>query len=344
MSEHQVSPAVAPSLGLLGVYLKRGMAVIVGIALAIGLYLYVVKGQPAAQGVQQATVMCSCPSCGTMIENPTGLDCEELSCPSCGSRMGTAAMLAAATGADAPLTQHQQEALLDPGAGYGGIAAGPGAGGGAARLVRAPAAGMAPEGAVCVCPNCGKQIRRQPGVDCSLVVCPNCHSQMTNPVYVGAAGQQTPAGEMLLAGMPGPMAPAQGNAGAAAAAPCPHAYAAPTAPTCPATAAPQPSAQCPGAGAGFGHQQVAGALTPAATGTATPVTTYSDTVRPILEKNCYRCHSGAMRNLTTYSSVKSYADSGLLLMMTQPGGPMSRFLSASEYHALEGWARSGAAP
>lgn len=338
MAQQQVPPAVAPAFGLLGVYLKRGMAVIIGVALAIGLYLYVIKDQPAAQGIQQATVMCSCPSCGTMIEKPAGLDCEELNCPSCGSPMGTAAMLAAAPGAGvgAPVTQNQRETLAEQGGGgFGGNV-----GGGTARLVRAPTPVAPAEGAVCICPNCGKQIKRQPGVDCSMVVCPNCHSQMTNPVYVGTAGQQVPGGEMLLAGMAGNTTPAQRNAGAVA--PCPHTHGAVTAPACPSVGGTQQAAPCPGvAGGGLGQPPVGGGFTPAA---ATPAITYSDTIRPILEKNCYRCHSGPMRNLTSYSSVKSYADSGLLLMMTQPGGPMSRFLSANEYHTLESWSKSGAAP
>ncbi len=298
MGQQHDLPTAPPSIGVLGVYLKRGVAVIIGVALAVGFYMIVIRDQPAAQGVQMATAICRCPVCGLMIEKSAGLDCEELNCPNCGNRMGSAAMLAAAGGAQPgagvvpPQTQNQRETRAERGG---------------ARFVGAPLQAPPPEGAVCVCPNCGKQIKRQPGIDCSMVVCPNCHSHMTNPIYVGTAPPAPQTGEVRLAG---------GVTGGRGIAPCPGPH----------------------------GQQLQGGVAINAPTSVVPANTYSDSIRPILEKNCYRCHSGPMRNLTTYNNVKSYADNGLLPMMTQPGGPMSRFLSASEYHAIDNWVKNGSPP
>ncbi len=93
-----------------------------------------------------------------------------------------------------------------------------------------------------------------------------------------------------------------------------------------------------------GSGRLAGIMSVQATTPVAPTVTYSDSVRPILVKDCYRCHNGPMRNMATYDAVKGYADNGLLLMMTQPGGPMSRFLSASEYHTLTSWVKNGSPP
>lgn len=366
--------------GVAGAYLKRGLAIIVGIALAIAFYFFVIKDTKGQLGVQNATIMCVCPNCGTMLEKPKGMDCEEIHCPNCSHAMTTGAMLAAnpgtSAGANPPLTQNQRETLAETGvlppaerrlnlnqpvAGQN-IALQPPPTEGAVGLGRTPAiAGGATEGPVgqkCVCPNCGKTIDRQPGVACPHVHCPNCGTLMTNPVYIGVT--PTPrTGEMRLAGLHGT---GRGNAGAAT--PCPHTqgtgtpYGQTVAAPCPragmggATAAPCPgagghggghAAPCPGAGA-TGNQNLPSTSThvqsPTTTGTAT--ITYSANVRPILERNCYKCHSGPLRNLTTYDQVRPYADSGLLLMMTQPGGPMSRFLTADEFHTIRSWVNAGA--
>ena len=88
------------------------------------------------------------------------------------------------------------------------------------------------------------------------------------------------------------------------------------------------------------HQHAAAPSTPA----NTQALTYSKDIQPIIEKNCLRCHGGPIRTLKTYDQVKAYADSGLLKMMTQPGGPMSRFLTAEESQRLSAWIDSGARP
>ena len=66
--------------------------------------------------------------------------------------------------------------------------------------------------------------------------------------------------------------------------------------------------------------------------------TYGGTISGIVSRNCLRCHGGPIRNLATYQNLKSYASSGLLMMMIQPGGPMSHFLTPAEAQAIIDWA------
>jgi len=342
--------------GLLGSYLKRGAAVIVGIVLAVGFYFFVVKGNAQTPDAQKATLMCVCPDCGAMLEKPAGLDCEEIRCPNCSKPMDTGAMLAAApAGAAAGAPPQQGLGAGTPGAvgGFGGqrrfdnqgelfaergMQAPVGGGvlvGGAAMT--APAEGRAGAAGpdICVCPNCGKTLKRQPGVACYQVRCPNCQTFMTTPVYIGNAGAAQ--GEMQLAGMPG-TAQGANRAPAAGVAPCPHVLGGGATATPYATGG-GGAAPCPGA-VGGAQQHFPAASTPMA-GNAGYVT-YTNTIQPILEQNCYRCHSGPMRNLTTYDRLRPYVDNGLLLMMVQPGGPMSRFLTADEFHTIDAWIKSGA--
>jgi hypothetical protein len=323
-------------VGLLGTYLKRGMAVIVGIAVAVGFYFFVIKGNAQTADTQKATLMCVCPDCGAMLEKPAGLDCEEIRCPNCSRPMNTGAMLAAAPGGADPAAPNAGVGLAPQGRfdnqtevfAERGMQAPPGGGVlvGAGRMP-APAEGRAgnPGPDTCVCPNCGKTLQRQPGVPCHQVRCPNCQTFMTTPVFIGRAGPAK--GEVQLAGMPGTAHGATQVPGTGAA-PCPHVGGGST------------TAPCPGAAAGGTHHHFPTASTPM-TGNTNRVT-YTNTIQPILEKNCYRCHSGPMRNLTTYNRLRPYVDNGLLTMMVQPGGPMSRFVTADEFHTIDGWIKSGA--
>jgi len=270
------------------------------------------------------------------IPKPAGLDCEEVNCPNCGHAMNSAAVLAAVTGnpGGAPLggtmTQNQQETFVEQGIlaqkpmaqqylgtlpPQGGIAQAPYPG----AMAQQPAAfALAPpvhEESKCVCPTCGKTVDHQPGVLCSSMQCPNCLSVMTNSIPIGR--QQ----DMRLIGMGGtlnstPVAPPSPGA-AVGAVPCP--------------------------GTAVGAAPPCAALTKVVQ-TSTPSLTYTGTVQGIIQRNCLRCHSGPIRTLTTYDQVKAYADNGLLTMMTQPGGPMSKFLTSSESHQISAWVDAGSPP
>jgi hypothetical protein len=69
--------------------------------------------------------------------------------------------------------------------------------------------------------------------------------------------------------------------------------------------------------------------------------TYTNTINPILAKDCLRCHSGPFRNLTTYKHVRMYVDNGLLKTLVMPGGPMHRFAGPDTREILA-WINSGA--
>lgn len=69
--------------------------------------------------------------------------------------------------------------------------------------------------------------------------------------------------------------------------------------------------------------------------------TYTNTISGIVEVSCSRCHSGPLRNLMSYENIKKYADSGLLKMMVQPGGPMNRFALKNADTIIK-WTEAGA--
>lgn len=66
---------------------------------------------------------------------------------------------------------------------------------------------------------------------------------------------------------------------------------------------------------------------------------YSDTIKNIILADCGRCHSGAVRNLMDYDSLKAYADSGVLGGMVQ--GPMAGFAGA-DGDVILSWIDGGA--
>jgi hypothetical protein len=66
---------------------------------------------------------------------------------------------------------------------------------------------------------------------------------------------------------------------------------------------------------------------------------YSDTIKDIILADCGRCHSGAVRNLMDYDSLKAYADSGVLGGMLQ--GPMAGF-AGSDAQVILSWIDGGA--
>jgi len=68
--------------------------------------------------------------------------------------------------------------------------------------------------------------------------------------------------------------------------------------------------------------------------------TYSNTIKFVVAKDCLECHAGKFRNLTTYNSLKFYADSGLLLTLVRPGGEMHRF-SGPDTCLFNAWINNG---
>ncbi|WP_043601171.1 hypothetical protein [Solidesulfovibrio magneticus] len=73
-------------------------------------------------------------------------------------------------------------------------------------------------------------------------------------------------------------------------------------------------------------------------GAAAPVY-YEPTIRDIVQKDCSRCHSGAMRNLMSYDAIKAYADSGMLSAMV---GSMMRQFAGADAGTIISWADAGA--
>ena len=349
---------------LMGSYLKIGVATVVGACLALGIYYLVSQG--SAQSQKPAPSLCVCPNCGFAVPRPAGIDCEDVNCPNCGTGMQRAAILAAGTGnqggvAVAPMTQNQIETLAEQGRPVARVTALPppnpmvtqrfstrldnqvdmlGQGGrldnlGDGRQMQAQMAATAVPGTidkpgVCICPYCGSRLTRLPGAFCSQIRCPNCGTTMTNAIFVGQGQRAQPQPEARLAAMQGGGGGAfcqQGaGGGTGAGPPCQQQGAAPT-----SGAPPNPS--------------MAPAASPAPTSanqTALLGPTYTNAVQGIIGRNCARCHAGPLRNLGTYQNVKAYADSGLLQMMVQPGGPMSRFVSAYEADQIVAWIKAGA--
>ena len=66
---------------------------------------------------------------------------------------------------------------------------------------------------------------------------------------------------------------------------------------------------------------------------------YEPTIREIINRDCARCHSGPLRNLMTYKSVKAYADNGMLAGMVQ--SLMSQFAGA-DADTILAWVDMGA--
>ncbi len=324
MEHYSDASANIPRPGLVGSYVGMLLPVVVGAALGLGIYFFVASknGEPG-QGTTTADRLCACPNCGMTIPKPPGLDCEEVTCPNCGIAMNNAARLAAApvmtqnrretlaeqgVVAPGPITQNQRETLVEQGISIP-----------TQHPTNPNIAAFTPplrDEFKCVCPNCGKTIDKQPGVPCSHVRCPNCQTVMTNSIPVGGQPDLQLVGMGGLGNLFG-----NGDTQAAAAAPCPGGV---------GRAQAGGGAACPGAAANNAPQSNAQTVT------------YTNTVQGIIHQNCLRCHGGPIRTLTTYDQVKAYADNGLLLMMTQPGGPMSRFLSAHESHQISAWIKAGA--
>jgi len=66
---------------------------------------------------------------------------------------------------------------------------------------------------------------------------------------------------------------------------------------------------------------------------------YEPTIRDTVMNDCSRCHSGAVRNLMDYDSLKMYGDSGMLSAMIQ--GPMAQFAGQDASLILD-WINAGA--
>jgi hypothetical protein len=363
-------------------YIKLVVSIVVVIGIVLASFFFIIKGNSITQSAGTVSSICVCKACGTMIENPTGLDCEELLCPNCGHALSKGTVFGAgdpvnqklvgnipsppANQNQPPLSnnvltpldlnQNQRETLAE----QGNVAA--------PQFDQLPqvqevepqlAAAPVPrpnESRKCICPNCGTMVERGNGISCANIQCPACRSTMTNAIVVGTSRFGVEPQEPLLIGMRGganlhPGAgfgasqPSNFSAGSnplsntpcpqAPAAPCPnpthqHTMQAPIQNNSvgPSPAVGSPSLQQPD---GFNYSN-------------TQPITYSNTVAQIVQANCLRCHGGPIRNLSTYDNLKGYADNGLLMMMVQPGGPMSRFLSADEAQKIISWVKAGSPP
>jgi len=67
---------------------------------------------------------------------------------------------------------------------------------------------------------------------------------------------------------------------------------------------------------------------------------YEPDVRDIIRKDCARCHSGSLRNLTSWDSVRAYVDNGMLAAMLQ--GPMRQFAGPVDANKILDWIDAGA--
>jgi len=277
---------------------------------------------------------CVCPACGTVAAKPAGRECEEVACPRCRADMKAGYYFAGA----APVVNQQRASLPPPVDALAPVAplmplAVPRFGGmsspradavapfpmldatqrGAAVTPPTWTVNFVPQrpgaATVCVCPGCGTRVPNDGHLYCPGLRCPACGRAMMAGVRVGAA-QPRPA--------PGP--------GAAVADPAARGELVAT-----------PGA-IPPCGRSFARPQAAVPSTVAAPINAPA---YSGTVSEIVARNCLRCHGGALRNLSTYQNLRSYGQSGLLMMMIQPGGPMSHFLAPAEAQQLIDWVEAG---
>lgn len=375
VSNHSAPPVSIPSdyrPDLIRPYIKLVTAIVVVVAIILGVYFFVIKNRPASQSGATNPSICICKECGTQIRNTTGLDCEEIQCPNCGHSLSTGTILAAtnpmnigANGGNA-LTQNQRETLAERGIvstpmgqnqretlAEQGVSIPPNPSTptpiNAEPQPIATVRRTAPTGQsnTCVCPRCGTMIANPNGLSCSNIYCPSCRSTMTNAIIIGGQSTRVEPREPMLIGMQQPpngahncpqantmalQQPSQsvpGNSGAVSTGQ----------PNCPT--APCPMHQSHQAGM---HAQPSASMNTAPSYGNTQPITYSNGVSQIINANCIRCHGGPIRNLSTYTNLKAYADNGLLMMMVQPGGPMSRFLSAEDADKIISWVKSGAPP
>jgi hypothetical protein len=271
-----------------------------------------------------AAVACVCPGCGAVVGRQAGVECEEIPCPRCRTAMRTGLLFAggaaaapvmpATPAAPAPplLSPDQRDRLLDQGPPAAASAA-------PAFAAPAPPAALPP-----IAPPTAEVrpinfVPQRPGAS-SVCVCAGCGTRVPNDGHLYCPGLRCPAcGRAMMAGV---------RVGAAPAAAAPAAAAAPDpAPAAKGVLVAAPTPPCARA-------------TPAAQ-TTRPAPTYDGAVADIVQRNCLRCHGGALRNLSTYQNLQSYAKSGLLMMMIQPGGPMSHFLAPAEAQQIIDWVEAG---
>lgn len=67
---------------------------------------------------------------------------------------------------------------------------------------------------------------------------------------------------------------------------------------------------------------------------------YEPDIRDIIRKDCARCHSGTLRNLMSWDSVRMYVDNGMLSAMVQ--GPMGQFSGPTDADTILSWIDAGA--
>jgi hypothetical protein len=309
--------------------------------------------QPLAENGSAALRACVCPRCGSAVARRADLECEKIRCPRCAADMEAGFYFLGEQGSSAPTRNAPQRTLTQPLALPAPVNVAPRDNWfqrapawpespfqqilAMANPPAAPFAAPMPEdwfqdvrpvnfvpqrpgaSTVCVCPRCGSRVPNDGHLFCPGLRCPNCQGSMMPGVRVGA------------------MQPASSPASTAAP---PPSAGAPTAavPTAPTTGA---RGELVG-GAPFADGLATSPLRPvAAVSPGGAGSSYDAAVSGIVSRNCLRCHGGAMRNLSTYQNLKSYATSGLLMMMVQPGGPMSHFLAPAEAQQIIDWVDAG---
>jgi len=352
-------------------YVKLAVSLVVVVAIVLATFFFVIKGNSISQSAGTVSSICVCKECGTMIQNPSGLDCEELQCPNCGHSLskgtvfggadplnraanntpGSPNQLAATNNVlqPLPLTQNQRETLAEQ-----AIVATPQVNQNPPQPEPDPqfAAATVPlpnKSGRCICPNCGTVVEGGNGIWCTNVHCPNCQSPMIDAIVVGRTQPLIEPREPILIGLGGNANQHTGGGlgsiyqqnrsaanGAVSNAPCPQLAAAPCPQATPAPCPQSAAAPCPT------HSINQHSVNPSTPGSQ-PIA-YSNTVAQIVQSNCIRCHGGPIRNLSTYDNLKAYANNGLLMMMIQPGGPMSRFLSADDAQNIISWVKAGSPP
>jgi hypothetical protein len=307
--------------GLLNAYIKLGVTILIGTIVVVLVYLLTINNNANNPNGNKIPSFCICPNCGLTIPKTTGLDCEEVNCPNCGHLMSKSIMLAANnTPAPQnrlqPLTQNRRETLAERGV----ITPGPLNQNQRETLLEQGALPHRISPPINTIPPVSPVVQ-QNVLSTKSCVCPRCGTRSMGYPGISCANTNCPVcrSPMTNAIVVGGGQPGNNVSSKPVLAGLP--------------------APCPQARGGMHHHIGTNHIQ---TNNNPTGYSYSNTIKDIIQKNCLRCHGGPIRNLSTYTHVKAYVDNGLLMMMIQPGGPMSRFLSADESHQIASWIKAGA--